>query len=131
MGDFFLLGKKSDESLKLYIVYVVVVIPFHAWMDVRTACLIRKALELPAQKYFESIHSQKDANSCQKPRPEKKQKNNFSWHSRKWNMRRFSIAKNSRVFLSFCNHVESLNEFSMLKAEMLEQVYLILSQISK
>ena len=52
-----MLGKKSDESLKLYIVYVVVVIPFHAWMDVRTACLIRKALELPAQKYFESTHS--------------------------------------------------------------------------
>ena len=80
IGDFFLLGKKSDESLKLYIVYivyVVVVIPFHAWMDVRTACLIRKALELPAQKYFESTHSPKDANSCQKPRPAKKQKKIF------------------------------------------------------
>ena len=46
-------------------------------MDVRTASLIRKALELPAQKYFESIHSPKDANSCQKPRPEKKQKKIF------------------------------------------------------
>ena len=111
---------------KPQVIHVVVVIPFHAWMDVRTASLIRKALELPAQKYFESIHSQKDANSCQKPRPEKKQKNIFSWQSRKWNMRRFPNAKNSRFFLQSCWKLEF-----MLKAEMLEQVYLILSQISK
>ena len=86
----------------------VVVIPFHAWMDVRTASQIRKALELPARKYFESTHSPKDANSCPKPRPEKQQKHFFiKLTKQKYEKILAFMHKIRWFFLQFCWKPES------------------------